>query len=146
VSEIDAIRRMAVVSGVDVDALAATVRSCHFVSDLAEGGPGSPATYLPGRRLAGVAVNETRVRLEIRSRWAAPAHAVAAEIRAAVRPLIGNQTIDVTIGDIDDPPSGWPSKGEHPSAGQPPPHTTGAVADPRRPEACAPRVGPSPAS
>jgi len=112
VSEIGAGARPAVVSGVDVDAVAEAVRSCHFVSDLAAGGPGSPATYLPGRRLAGVAVDETRVRIQVRSCWAAPLQAVIEEIRAAVAPLAGGRTIDITIGDVDDPPGGRPWNAE----------------------------------
>lgn len=145
-SEIGASERMAMVSGVDVDALAAKVRSCHFVSDLAAGGPGSPATYLPGRRLAGIAVDETRVRIQVRSCWAAPAHVVIAEIRAAVRPLVGNRMIDITIADIDDPPGGWPSNQEHPLATQTSPRTSGAVPDAPQTEVGGPRVGPPPSS
>jgi len=101
-----------VVNGVDVDAVAEAVRSCHFVSDLAPGGPGSPATYLPGRRVAGVAVDETRVRIEVRSCWAAPVHGVVEEVRAAVAPLVGGRTIDITIGDVDDPLDARPSNAD----------------------------------
>jgi len=132
---------MAVVDGVDVDVLAALVRSCQSVSDLAAGGPGSPASYLPGRRLAGIAVDETRVRIQVRSRWAAPAHVVDAEIRAAVRPLVGDRMIDITIADIDDPP-GWPSNEEPPMATGMSPGPASGVPDLRHAEVGAPGAGP----
>jgi hypothetical protein len=100
-----------VVYGVDVDALAATVRACHSVSDLAAGRPGSPATYLPGRRVVGIAVYETQVRIQVRSCWGTPMGVVAAEVEAAARPLVGDRTVEVIIADIDDPPD-WPSSGD----------------------------------
>ena len=143
-SEVGTDARAAVMYGVDVDALAATVRSCHLVSDLAAGRPGSPATYLPGRRLIGIAVYETRVRIQVRSSWAAPAHVVAAEIDAAVRPMIGDRTIELTIADIDAPPGGWPSTEGQPAPKQTPPPTAGAVPDPPDPAVGAHRVDPPP--
>jgi len=146
VNEVGAGGRAAVVSGVDVDAVAATVRSCHFVSDLAAGGPGSPATYLPGRRLSGIAVDEARVRIQVRSCWAAPAHLVVAEIEAAVRPLVGDRMIELTIADIEDPPRGWPSSEGEQSPTQTLPPSSSTVPDPRDPAAVAPRVGPPTAS
>ena len=100
----DDVRHTAVVDGVDIDALAAAVRSCHAVVDLAEGEPGSAATYLPGRRVPGLAVADTRVTVQVRSRWGAPVGEVAAQIRAAAEPLIGRRTLDVVVADIDDPP------------------------------------------
>jgi len=118
VSEIGGRERAVLVSGIDVDALAATVRSCHFVSDLAAGGPGSAATYLPGRRLAGIGVDEDRVRILVRSCWGAPADVVVSEVRAAARPLVGSRSIDVTIADVDEPP-GVPPVGSEPFAGSP---------------------------
>jgi hypothetical protein len=103
-----------VVYGVDVDALAATVRACDSVSDLAAGRPGSPATYLPGRRVVGIAIYETEVRIQVRSRWGTPMQEVAAEVESAVRPLTGDRTIEVIIADIEDPPD-WPSGDDRPA-------------------------------
>jgi hypothetical protein len=133
------------VSGVDVDALVAVVCSCHFVSDLAEGGPGSAATYLPGRRVTGIAVDDTRVRIQVRSCWGAPAHVVVEEIRAAARSLVGDRIIDVIIADVEDPPGGWPPSHEDASPPQTPPLSASPTPTPRPPEAGAPPAGPPPA-
>jgi hypothetical protein len=121
-----------VVYGVDVDALAATVRACHAVSDLAAGRPGSPATYLAGRRVVGIAVYETEVRIQVRSRWGTPMQEVAAEVENAARPLVGDRTIEVIIADIEDPP-GWPLSGDRPA-----PKHTSRPAGPDAPAAPAP--------
>jgi hypothetical protein len=138
VSDIGARERAEMISGVDVDAVAAIVRSCHFVSDLAAGGPGGPATYLPGRRLDGIAVGDTCVRIQVRTCWAAPAQAVVGEIRAAARAFIGDRTIDVTIADVDDPPAGWPSASARSRGGD-------DVREPRQPAAGSQPVDPAPA-
>lgn len=103
-TEGDAARGTAMVGDVDVDAVAEAVRSCAGVSDLAPGLPGSVATYLPGRRVVGIAVDEERVRIQVRMQWAASAPEVGARIRAAVRPHVGHRTIDIFVADVDDPP------------------------------------------
>lgn len=143
---IGADERPAIVNGVDVDTLAATVRSCHFVSDLAAGGPGSPATYLPGRRVAGIAVDDERVRIQVRSCWAAPADVVATEIRASVRPLVGDRRIDITIADIDDPPGAWPSSGDVPRPTHKGRATSSPRLEPRGSDVAPPRIDLPPAS
>jgi hypothetical protein len=96
--------RAGLVDGIDVDAVAALVRGCAGVSAL-DGGPfGEVASYLPGRTVPGVAVDDGRIRVQVRSRWGVPAADVAAIITAALAPLAGPRPVDVTIADIDDPP------------------------------------------
>ena len=96
--------RVALVDGIDIDAVAALVRGCAGVSAL-DGGPfGEVASYLPGRTVPGVAVDDNRIRVQVRSRWGVPAADVAALITAALAPLAGPRPIDVAIADIDDPP------------------------------------------
>ena len=58
------------VDGVDVDAVAAAVRRCPGVEDLAVGALGSAASYLPGRTVPGIAVTADRVTIQVRARWA----------------------------------------------------------------------------
>jgi hypothetical protein len=71
-----------------------------------DGGPfGEVATYLPGRTVQGVAVDDSRIRVQVRSAWGVPAADVAAMITAALAPLAGPRPVDVTIADIDDPPA-----------------------------------------
>ena len=45
-----------VVDGVDLDAVAAAVRSCPAIDDLSSGPWGGVVSYLPGRQVAGVRV------------------------------------------------------------------------------------------
>ena len=101
--------RAALVDGIDIDAVADIVRGCAGVSAL-DGGPfGEVASYLPGRIVLGVAVNDTRLRVQVRSKWGVPAADVAAMITAALAPLAGPRRVDVAIADIDDPPVAQPA-------------------------------------
>jgi hypothetical protein len=101
--------RAALVDGIDVDAVAAIVRGCAGVSAL-DGGPfGDVASYLPGRTVPGVAVDDSRIRVQVRSRWGVPAADLAAIITAALAPLAGLRPVDVAIADIDDPPVAQPA-------------------------------------
>ena len=101
--------RAALVDGIDIDAVAAMVRGCAGVSAL-DGGPfGEVASYLPGRTVPGVAVDDSRIRVQVRSKWGVPATDVAALITAALAPLAGPRPVDVAIADIDDPPVAQPA-------------------------------------
>lgn len=94
--------------GVDVDAVAAAVRSCSYVDDL-DGGPFNTfATYLPGRKVPGVRVRSGRVMVQVRSRWGVPVPKVGKQIRTAVSPFIPGQILDIVISDIADPPTPQP--------------------------------------
>jgi hypothetical protein len=90
----------------EVDTIAAAVLGCAGVSGLDAGRFGEVASYLPGRRVPGVAADAGRVRVRVRSAWGVPAADLAARITAAVTPLAGTRPVDVTIGDVDDPPPG----------------------------------------
>ena len=101
--------RAALIDGIDIDAVAAMVRGCAGVSAL-DGGPfGEVASYLPGRTVPGVAIDESRIRVQVRSEWGVPATDVAAVITAALAPLAGRRLVDVAIADIDDPPATRPA-------------------------------------
>jgi len=93
----------------EIDAVAAIVRGCAGVSALDSGPFGEVASYLPGRIVPGVAVDDSRIRVQVRSAWGVPATDVAAQITAAVAPLAGPRPVDVTIADIDDPPAAQPT-------------------------------------
>ena len=97
--------RSAVIDGIDVDAVAAAVRACPGVSGLDSGPFGGVASYLPGRKVEGIVVRDSRVTVQIRSRWAVPAPELAAVITAMLAPLTRNRPVDVMIADIDDPPA-----------------------------------------
>jgi hypothetical protein len=102
--------RAALVDGIDIDAVAAIVRGCAGVSALDGGLYGEVASYLPGRTVPGVAVDDSRIRVQVRSQWGVPATEVAALITAGLAPLAGPRAIDVAIADIDDPPVVLPAQ------------------------------------
>jgi hypothetical protein len=95
--------------GIEIDAIAAIVRGCAGVSALDGGRFGEVASYLPGRTVPGVAVDDSRIRVQVRSTWGVPAADVAAMITAALAPLAGPRPVDVAIADIDDPPAAQPA-------------------------------------
>jgi hypothetical protein len=99
---------VAVIDGVDVDAVAAAVTGCEGVAALDGGSFGEIASYLPGRKVAGVVVGNGRVTVQVRSRWGIPAANLAARITAMLAPLTGHRPVDVVIADIDDPPATLP--------------------------------------
>jgi hypothetical protein len=94
----------AVIDGVDVGAVAAAVLVCPGVAALDSGQFGEVASYLPGRKVAGVMVSGGRVKVQVRVRWAVPAPDLGRKITAALVPLTGHYPVDVVIADIDDPP------------------------------------------
>lgn len=96
----------AAIGEVDVDAIAAAVRGCPAVDDLAGGRLASVATYLPGRQVAGLRVEPDRVTVQVRALWDVPVAEVAAQIRAALAPLAGTRTVDVELADVADPAQG----------------------------------------
>ena len=56
-----------------------------------------------------MAVDDNRIRVQVRSNWGVPAADVAALITAALAPLAGPRPVDVAIADIDDPPAARPA-------------------------------------
>ena len=102
----------AMVDGVDVDAVAAAVRSCPGVDDL-DGGPlGGVATYLPGRRVPGIRIGADRAGIQVRGKWDVPVRELAGQLLAAVAPLLGGRTIDILVTDVADtaPPDTAPTE------------------------------------
>ena len=93
----------ATVDGVNVDAVAAAVRSCPGVDDL-DGGPlGGVATYLPGRRVPGIRIGADRVSIQVRGKWDVPVRELAGQVLAVVAPLSGGRTIDLLMSDVAEP-------------------------------------------
>ena len=95
----------AVIDGVDVDGVAAAVQACSGVSGLDGGRFGEVASYLPGRRVQGVAVRTHSVTVQVRSRWGVPAPDLLSQITAVLTPLIGARRVEVVVADIDEPPA-----------------------------------------
>lgn len=70
------------------------------------GGPfGTVATYLPGRRLPGVALGDAEEpdRIAVVLHYGAPVEATAAQLRRIVAASSGNRRVDVTVVDMEMP-------------------------------------------
>jgi hypothetical protein len=94
----------AIVDGIDLDAVASAVQACPGVSDLTDGRFGDATSYLPGRRLTGVAVREDSLRISVRARWGVTASDLLDQITLALTPIGSDRRIEVVIAEIDDPP------------------------------------------
>ena len=92
-----------VAAATEVDLLAAAVLACPAVVSLHPGGPNYVATYLPGRRVAGVRVDDTVVEVAVVAATGVPVPVVAAQIRSAVAALAAGWAVDVHIGDVAPP-------------------------------------------
>lgn len=99
----------AVVGGVDVDAVAAAVRSCPSVARLSGGLVGEAATYLPGRRVRGIVVredpgtDETDLDVRVVARLGPTMAEVADEVHRAIALAAPGRSATVAIDDIDTP-------------------------------------------
>lgn len=97
----------ALVDGVDVDRVAAAVAACPAVARLTAGRAGA-GSYLPGRRVAGVAVRPApggpaRVAVHVVAHAGVPVSEVADQVRTAVAPLAPGSPVDVAVEDVLDP-------------------------------------------
>ena len=88
------------------DAIVAAVAACPAVASLHGGGLRRTATYLPGRLVEGVHVDDDRVRVSVVAVQGVPVVQVAEQIRAAVAPLVPGRAVDVHVADLrlTDPP------------------------------------------
>ena len=83
-------------------AIATAVRRQPGVARLS-GGPGGIGTYDPAGRVLGVRVNSDGVELHLVVEWVASLPHLADEVRAAIRPLVGDRPVAVFLEDIEGP-------------------------------------------
>jgi hypothetical protein len=89
---------------VDAERVAAAVEKVPTVARLSSGSTGAEiATYLPGRRVRGVRVDEETVEVHVVARWPAVLPEVGDAVRSAAGPLVGGRAIEVVIDDLDVP-------------------------------------------
>ena len=88
-------------SEVDVDLVAAAAAGCPAVAALSAGMFGEVATYLPGRKVSGIRVNDTDIEIHIVAHHGHPLHHVAAHLGALTRPIIGDRRLTVVIDDLN---------------------------------------------
>lgn len=89
----------------EAEAVAAAVRSCPAVVDLAGGDFGEVATYLAGKRITGVRVTDDRIDVHLVGRYGIPIPALAAEVRTALAHLAGGRAVDIRVEDLGMAPS-----------------------------------------
>ncbi|WP_433324513.1 hypothetical protein [Spirillospora sp. CA-294931] len=82
------------------DGIAAAVTACPAVARMADG---PVATYLPGRVVPGVAVDEGSARVAVVARYGRPLAEIAEQVRSAARAAAPALRVDVAIEDIELP-------------------------------------------
>jgi hypothetical protein len=88
------------VSGPDPDTIARAILDCPDVAALSD----AVATYLPGRRVAGVVIRGARapiVEVHIVARWGSPMTGIAEQVRTAVRAVAPEAAVNVVIDDLE---------------------------------------------
>jgi hypothetical protein len=88
---------------VGADTVAGIARAVPGVVDLHTGGYGEIATYLPGRRVAGVRINGSRIEIHIVASTTTPLRDTARATADAVTAAFPDHTVDVFIGDVATP-------------------------------------------
>jgi hypothetical protein len=84
----------------DVDAIAAATVACPAVARLDEGGAQAVATYLPGRRVVGVRVEEDRVLVSVVLASGSSVRSLEAQVRSALAAHAGGRRVDVHVADL----------------------------------------------
>ena len=84
----------------DVDAIAAATLACPAVAGLDEGGTRAVATYLPGRRVVGVRVEDRRVLVSVVLAFGSSVRSLEAQMRSALSPHVGGRQVDVHVADV----------------------------------------------
>jgi hypothetical protein len=93
-------------AAIDADAVAERAAGCRSVARLSGGPFGEVATYLPGRRVAGVRMADGQIEVHVVACWGVRVPDLAAEVRAAVGPIAGGLPIAVHVDDVDVPGGG----------------------------------------
>ena len=82
------------------DAVAERAAGCRSVVRLSPGTLGEVATYLPGRRVPGVRLTKGRIEVHVVAQWDVRVPDLAAEVRAAVKPIAAGLAVDVHVDDV----------------------------------------------
>lgn len=98
-------------SGEVADAVRAAVLAVPGVADLHSGSYGEVATYLPGRKVAGVRVRPERTEVHVVLDWGAPALTTADAVRGAATAITAT-AVDVHVQDFAAPPGFNPNPAE----------------------------------
>ena len=85
----------------DVDAIAAAMMACPAVAGLHEGGTRAVATYLPGRRVVGVRVEDRRVLVSLVLASGSSVRSLEEQVRSALAPHVRGRRVDVHVADVE---------------------------------------------
>ena len=80
--------------------IAEAVGAVPGVAALSGGRLGGVGTYLPGRRVTGVAIRGDDLEVHVVGRYGIPVAEIAAGVRRAVEPYAGDRTVHVIIEDL----------------------------------------------
>lgn len=83
-----------------VDGIAAAALACPAVAGLDRGGWQQVATYLPGRRVVGVRIEDERVLVSVVMAAGASVATLEVQLRPALAPYLGGRRLDVLIADV----------------------------------------------
>jgi hypothetical protein len=87
-------------TGKEADQIATAVSALPGVAALSGGRLGGVGTYLPGRRVTGVVLREDDLEVHVVGRYGVPVAQIAAEVRQAAEPYVGDRTVHVIIEDL----------------------------------------------
>lgn len=83
------------------DAVATAVLGCPAVAALHPGGlVHRTVTYLPGRRIDGVRIDDRRIAVSVVGVHGIPVVLLVDQVRSAVAPLAGGRPVDVHVADL----------------------------------------------
>ena len=123
----------ALVDGVDVDTVARAVRACAGVADLYAGRFGEIGSYLPGRRVGGVQVDDRSVVVHIKARWGYGVQDLLAQVGAVTVALRNGRRLELFIDDIDNDLTGSRQSTVNAVTAVAPPLEIASTADPAPP-------------
>ena len=91
---------MSALATTDVDAIAAAIMACPAVAGLHEGGNLAVATYLPGRRVVGVRIEDQRVLVSVVLSSGSSVRILEAQVRSGLARHAGGRWVDVHVADV----------------------------------------------
>ena len=83
------------------DAVATAVLACPSVVSLSGGRAGEIASYLPGRRVTGVRIDEGAVTVHVVAAYGPTCGQIADQVRQAVQAVVAGLPVVVGIDDLD---------------------------------------------
>jgi hypothetical protein len=100
-----------VIGAETVEATAAAVLRCPAVARLHSGRFNAITSYLPGRRVVGIALTPSEVTVGVVGRYPGTVAQIAAQVREAVAAVVPGVAVTVAVEDIDIAPVD-PSEGD----------------------------------